>query len=177
VQFHLNQGNPAAAERILATARVREAFPQVLARAQTALDQHQALSPPPVPAAARLHHELARDFVRQSRMVEAIEHFRAALRVAPDYLEARYNYATFLALGGRGDEALHLYLGRIATAGPADVSGHAHTRLLGLIAEAFRMNGQTESALRTAEYAFRRAPSDPAIESMRQRYRSAAQPR
>ena len=172
-QFHLNHGNIGAAEQMLAAASIRETNLGVLVRAHASIEEMKTGAMDRVPVAARLHHEIARDFSRRNHAREAEDHFRAALQIAPNYREAAYNFSTLLAVVGRGDEALHLYLGRIAPAPIEHVPQQARTRLLSTIAEAFHISGHPERALRVIEHASAPTTMNPALEIQRERFRNA----
>jgi tetratricopeptide (TPR) repeat protein len=57
----------------------------------------------------RAHNNLGRVLGDAGRTDEAIEHYREALRLKPDYAEAHYNLASALARSGRSEEASEHY--------------------------------------------------------------------
>ena len=115
------------------------------------------VAPPPggVPPAATLHLKLALDFRRKARRIEAHEHFRTALQLAPDWREAAYNWALLHASDGAGFEALRWYRRAVAPGLGDAVPPRARQRLLALIAEVFFAGDRAVLATRTIELALR----------------------
>ena len=138
-------------------------------------------TPGDVPLAAALHLKLALDFRRGERRVEAHEHFRAALQLAPDWSEAAYNWALLHVSDGTGFEALRWYRRAVAAGRGDPVPVKARQRLLSLIAEVFFATDRAVLATRTIELALREGGSagvDPELEERLQaqlaRYRAPA---
>jgi tetratricopeptide (TPR) repeat protein len=55
------------------------------------------------------HDNLGNDFLQKGKLSDAIGHFEQALRIKPDYAEARYNLGTALSREGRIPEAIAQY--------------------------------------------------------------------
>lgn len=58
------------------------------------------------PRAAMAHNNLGLVRANEGRLVEAVRHFREAVRVDPDFFEAQYNLGTRLSMQGKTDEAV-----------------------------------------------------------------------
>jgi tetratricopeptide (TPR) repeat protein len=181
VRFHLHEGRPGTARRILVEAAENEPA-EVLAAARAAVSAGAAAAARGT-AAAIQHHALALDFTRRGRSAEAGEHFRAALAFAPPYEEAAFNYAMFLARHGDTQAALHVYLNRVAPAPTAAVPAAARARLLAVLAENFFAQRQPQLGLAAVDRALAHlaaATTDPGsafaagLLALRRRHEAAA---
>jgi hypothetical protein len=108
-----------------------------------------------VPVLAALHLRLALDFRRAARTVEAHEHFRLALEIAPAWCEAAFDWAMLHASEGAALEALRWYRRASAPGVGPSVPVAARQRLLLLIARGFAATDRTRLAARTIELALR----------------------
>jgi len=109
--------------------------------------------------------KIALDAARAGRTTEADEHFRRSLMIAPDYHDAQYDYAMFLALHGRPREALHIYF--ILESGKGGGAFEGECRLLSVIARGFWDGGEQVDARSAVSRALARAgrESDPALQA------------
>ncbi len=142
VRFHVQRGEPARAAAVAAEAGMTAA-------------EVEPTPPGSVPLAAALHLQLALDFRRSGRPVEAQEHFRLALGLAPDWNEAAYHWALLYASEGTGLEALRWYQRAVAPGRGRPVPVASRQRLLALIAEVFFATDRAGLARRTVEWALR----------------------
>jgi protein O-mannosyl-transferase len=121
-------------------------------RADSPFDQDHAplWSDQPPEAAGNL--KIALEAARAERTVEAEAHFQRSLAIAPDYRDAQYNYAMFLALHGRPRQALHLYF--ILSTGKVRPGFAGQGRLLSVIAASFWSSGDAANARSSLARAF-----------------------
>lgn len=133
MDFHLRRGQWEQA-RTVVTKIAHQGSGEIAAdlRQSLAAAERESLSQP-VPAVARTHHQLALDFARQGRPIEAEEHFRAALRTTPQFSQAAFNFALHLVRLGRFHEAAALYSFHVAPAPLAEVPVDARRHFLGLL--------------------------------------------
>jgi hypothetical protein len=88
--------------------------------------------------------KIALDAAKAGRTAEAEAHFARCLAIAPEYPDAQYNYAMFLALHARPRDALHLYF--IVAAGGHGPGSVMRGRLLSVIAGSFWNAGDAPNA-------------------------------
>lgn len=144
--FHARRGEWLEAHSVVA--RVEADGPAGIAaeaRHSLAAAEREHLSKQ-VPAAAMVHHQLALDFARQGRPIEAEEHFRAALRVAPQFGQAAFNFALHLLRQERDDEAAAIYSFHVAPSSLVMVPAEARLHLLDLLHKHYLSAGKTTQA-------------------------------
>jgi len=155
-----NMGRYATAKAVMAE-RLRE-YPDsaLVDKYEKGADTPAAISPfdedhaplwsdQPPEAAGNL--KIAIEAAKAERTSEAEAHFARCLAIAPEYPDAQYNYAMFLALHGRPRNALHLYF-ILATGGHGPGSA-VEGRLLSVIARAFWSAGESANARSSVERA------------------------
>lgn len=113
-----------------------------------------------IPPVALVHREYAKAFVRDGRVREAHEHFRAALAVAPDFSLARYEWAVLRAHDGDAAGALHLSLAVESHDADNLLPLELRARLLSLIGRAFFAEGRYRAACAAAGRAVDLAGAD-----------------
>ena len=104
------------------------------------------------PHYAQANLKIALAAAKEERTREAQAHFSRALEIDPDYRDAQYNFAVFLALHGRPKEALHLYFILASGSGPTRFSGQG--RRLSATAPAFWRDGDGAAARAILRLAF-----------------------
>ena len=99
----------------------------------------------PVPELARFHMRIALKQWADGETREAADHFREALRVAPDYYPARLMLAEVLTVQGKPDEALSCYL-RALAASNGHMPDAVRVHFLFMLAHAGALNGEERLA-------------------------------
>jgi hypothetical protein len=120
-----------------------------------------------LPLLATLHLRLALDFRRAGRRIEAHEHFRETLQLAPDWSEAAYHWAWLHASDRAPLEGLRWYRQAVRPGRGNPVPLGARQQLLSVIAEGFFSTQRALLATRTIELALREgggAGADPDLE-------------
>lgn len=117
-------------------------------------------------AGARWRFLIGGLLVQQNRDVEAIEAFRTAVALAPDFLEARFLLANALARTGQAEAAVGEY-GAILERDPRHVAARLRRGALELNL------GRTAEGLADLEQAVMLAPGDPEAHAMLERARRA----
>lgn len=146
VNFHTQRGEWAQARDVVALAEVRGPA-GVAAEVRHAFQEAESQCVPgQASGAARAHHRLALDFSQQGRASEAENHFRAALRVTPQFGQAAFNFALFLLRHGRLDDALAIYSFHVAPVPQADVPTDARRHLLGIFRDRHHAAGDAARA-------------------------------
>ncbi len=107
-----------------------------------------------VPQAARDSFELGMRLTREKRRLEAMAAFETALKLFPDYFDARLVMANELAAQGRFDEAIR-HLEKARTVNPKD------DRVYDLFARIMMQQGKYAVAARIYAEAARLNPTDP----------------
>ncbi len=119
------------------------------------LDEDHAPLAGDYPPEAMGNLKIAIEAAKAERGVEAEAHFVRSLEIAPEYWDAQYNYAVFLALHGRPRQALHLYFILSTGEGHPDFTGNG--RLLSVIARSFWIEGDVVNARSCMARAFAEA--------------------
>ena len=158
---------------LLAFGRVDEAISHFRHALQTGADYHQAQRPNvgrqsgvslggavnryshalrPMPDYARVHHNLGRALARAGNLVEALEHYRRAAELKPDWPTALNDAAKILATHPdptikNADEAI-----RFAERA-AELTGRRNVSILDTLALAYAAAGQFDQAVKTIEKA------------------------
>ncbi|MDP8231182.1 MAG: tetratricopeptide repeat protein [Candidatus Zophobacter franzmannii] len=92
---------------------------------------------------SRAHNSAGLAFKQQARYEKALEHFNAAIRINPGYIQAWHNRSVVLALTGRYDEAFSGW--RIAFSLP-EFSQRDRMRMLWVRGWVFEKTGELEAA-------------------------------
>lgn len=120
------------------------------------------------------HMKLGAVLAQSGDRGKALEHFREALRISPDYLDAWYNYATVLSEPGKREESIAAFETglRLRPGDPRLRQGLARTWNNRGVDEA--ESGRMEEAIRSFEEAVRTWPEDAAARQNLERARAAA---
>lgn len=146
VNFHTQRGEWDHARDVVALAESRGPAGVAAEVRQAFQESESQRVPGQASGAARAHHRLALDFAQQGRAIEAENHFRAALRVTPQFGQAAFNFALFLIRSGRLDEAVAVYSFHVAPVPLADVPTDARRHILGIFRDRHQAAGDTARA-------------------------------
>lgn len=101
---------------------------------------------------AIMHNSLGTALLNDNKINEALYHYREALEIWPEFIDALYNLGVALAKNGNGDEAIRAFI-KTLTLDPEYIPAHNN------LADALMQKGDLKGAVRHLQFVLERRPN------------------